>query len=175
VGKRKVSIFSVLVLIVGISGLGLGVYSLYRIESPKPLARAFVSSGFSVLDSNWTVVNFDVVDYDVTSDFNILTNRFICPTSGNYLISGRVTFVIMLDGEAFWVGVFREDIMVVESSVYGHSTVSLSTNFADIVYLNGGDYNEVRVYHTGSFSRSIYGNTDGTYTYITIAATDILN
>ena len=173
VGKRKVSIFSVLVLIIGLSGLGLGAYSLYQVISPKPLARAFVSSGHSVPDHNWTVVDFDIVDYDVTSDFNIVTDRFVCPTSGYYLISGKVKFVIMLDGEAIFVAVFREGVSEIESSVYGSNTVSLSTNFADIVYLNAGDYVEVRVYHTGSLSRSIYGNTEGTYTYLTIEATDI--
>jgi len=182
VGKRKVSIFSVLVLIVGLSGLGLGVYSLYnyqqlinQVEPPKPLARAFVSISQSVPDHTWTVVNFTALDYDVTGDFNIVTDRFICPTSGYYLISGMVTFVVMLDGEAIWVAVFREGVLEVESSVYGYSTVSLSTSFTDIVYLNAGDYVELRVYHTGSFDKSIYGNTEGTYSYLTIAATDILN
>jgi len=172
-GKRKISIFSVVVLIVGLSGLGFGAYSLYQAISPKPLARAFVSSGHSVPDHNWTVVDFDVVDYDVTGDFNIVTDRFICPTSGYYLISGKVKFVTMLDGEAIFAAVFREGVSVIESSVYGSSTVSLSTNFADVVYLNAGDYVELRVYHTGSFSRSIYGNSEGTYTYFTIKATDI--
>ena len=171
-GKRKVSIFSVLVLIIGLSGLGLGAYSLYQELSPKPLARAFVSSGQSVSSSTWTVVDFDVEDYDVTSNFNIVTDRFICPTPGYYLISGKVKFVTMLDGEAIWVAVFREGVSVIESSVYGSNTVSLSTNFADIVYLNAGDYVELRVYHTGSFSRSVYGNPDGTYTYLTITAVD---
>ena len=174
-GKRKISVFSVLVLIVGLSGLGLGAYSLYQVISPKPLARAFVSSGHSVPSSTWTVVDFDVEDYDVTSDFNIGTDRFICPSSGYYLISGKVKFVTMLDGEAIFVAVFREGVSEIESSVYGSQTVSLSTSFTDIVYLNAGDYVEVRVYHTGSFSRSIYGDIEGTYTYLTIAATDILN
>ena len=171
--KRKVSIVSILALIIGLSGLGLGAYSLYQVISPKPLARAFVSSGHSVPDHNWTVVDFDVEDYDVTSDFNIVTDRFICPTSGYYLISGKVKFVTMLDGEAIVVAVFREGVSEIESSVYGSNTVSLSTNFVDVVYLNAGDYVELRVYHTGSFSRSIYGNTEGTYTYLTIEATDI--
>ena len=174
-GKRKISVFSVLVLIVGLSGLGFGAYSLYQVISPKPLARAFVSSGHSVPSSTWTVVDFDVEDYDVTSDFNIGTDRFICPSSGYYLISGKVKFVTMLDGEAIFVAVFREGVSEIESSVYGSQTVSLSTSFTDIVYLNAGDYVEVRVYHTGSFSRSIYGDIEGTYTYLTIAATDILN
>lgn len=174
-GKRKISVFSVLLLIVGLLGLGLGAYTLYQVITPKSLTRAFVLSGHSVPSSTWTVVDFDVLDYDVTGDFNIVTNRFICPTSGYYLISGKVNFVTMLNGEAIFVAVFREGVSEIESSVYGSQTVSLSTNFADIVYLNAGDYVEVRVYHTGSFSRSIYGNIEGTYTYLTITATNILN
>jgi len=182
VGKRKVSIFSVLVLIVGLSGLGLGVYSLYnhlqlvnQIESPKPLARAFVSSGQSVSDHTWTVVDFDVLEYDITGDFNIVTDRFICPTSGYYLISGAVSFTSMLDGEYIYVGVYREGILEASSSVYASQTASLSTSFTDIIYLNEGDYVELRVYHNGSFDRGIYGNTEGSYTYLTITATDNLN
>ena len=91
------------------------------------------------------------------------------------LISGMVSFVVMLDGEYIFVGVYREGILEVSSLVYGSQTVSLSTSFTNIIYLNAGDYVEVRVYHSGSFSRSIYGNIEGTYTYLTIAATDILN
>jgi len=174
-GKRKVSIFSVLVLIVGLSGLGLGVYSLYQLESPKPLVKAFVSSSQSVPDHNWTVVDFDAVDYDVTGDFNIGTNRFICPTSGYYLISGTVTFTVMLDGDYIFAGVYREGILILQSTVYGSQTVILSVSFTDIVYLNAGDYIEVRVYHGGSSDRAIHGNTEGTYTYLTITATDNLN
>lgn len=174
-GKRKISIFSVLVLIVGLSGLGLGAYSLYKVVSPKPLTRVFVSSAQSVPDHIWTVVDFDAVDYDVTGDFNLITDRFICPTSGYYLISGRVFFTIILDGETIWAGVYREGILEVESRAYGSNTLSLDTIFSDIVYLNAGDYVELRVYHTGSFDRSIYADTEGTYTYLTIAATDILN
>ena len=55
-----------------------------------------------------------------------------------------------------------------------HSTI-LSTNFTDIVYLNEGDYIELGVYYTGSGSREIFGDSEGIYTYLTIAATDILN
>jgi len=182
VGKRKVSIFSVLVFIVGLSGLGLGAYSLYnynqhvnQVEVPKPLARAFVSTSISIPSSILTVVNFDVVDYDVTGDFNIITDRFICPTSGYYYISGKVKFTIMLDAEAIYVGLYREGVIVAENSADASHTLSLSTSFTDIVYLNAGDYVEVKVYHTGSSARSIYGDTEGTYTYLTIAATDILN
>ena len=174
-GKRKVSIFSVLVLIIGLSGVGLGAYSLYQVVSPKPLARAFASSGHSVPDHTWAVVDFDVEDYDVTADFNIVTDRFICPTSGYYVISGKVTFLVMLAGENIYVGVFREGILEIDSSVYGSQTVSLSVSFTDIVYLNARDYVEVRVYHTGSFDRSVFGNAEGTLTYLTIAATDNLN
>ena len=55
-----------------------------------------------------------------------------------------------------------------------HLTI-LSASFTDIVYLNEGDYVELRAGHTGSSPRAIFGDSEGIYTYLTIAATDILN
>jgi len=181
VGKRKVSIFSILALIVGLSGLGLGVYSLYnyqqlvnQIEPQKPLARVFVAFSYSIPSTSWTTINFDVLDYDETGDFNIVTDRFICPTSGYYLISGMVTF-IMPDGETILLAAIREGVNEAGSLAHASHSDSLSTGFTDIIYLNAGDYLELRAFHTGSAPRSIFGNAEGTYTYFTIAATDILN
>jgi len=181
-GKRKVSIFSILALIIGLSGLGLGVYSLYnyqqlviQVEPPKPLARAFLNLGYAVSSGSYMVVNFDVLDYDETGDFNLTTDKFICPTSGYYFISGMVTFGGMQDGEAIYALVFIEGYLkswVIARAA--HSTI-LSASFTDIVYLNEGDYVELQVYHTGSGSRDIFGDSVGIYTYLTIAATDILN
>ena len=177
VGKRKVSIFSVLVLIIGLSGLGVGVFSLYntqqlvnRVNTPKPLARVFRSSDYSIPKLSWETVNFNVLDYDKTGDFNLLTDKFICPTSGYYLISVMLTFVIMNDEEAIFVVAVREGILESGSSAHASQTNSLSVGFTDIVYLNAGDYLELRAYHTGDDDRFIDGSTAGTYTYFTIAA-----
>ena len=181
-GKRKVSIFSILALIIGLSGLGLGVYSLYnyqqlvnQVEPPKPLVRASLAFSYSTPSTIWTPINFDVLDYDVTSDFNLTTDKFICPTSGYYFISGMVTFGGMQDGEAIYALAFIEGYLkswVIARAA--HSTI-LSASFTDIVYLNEGDYVELQVYHTGSGSRDIFGDSVGIYTYLTIVATDILN
>ncbi len=167
-GKRKVSIFSILALIVGLSGLGLGVYSLYnyqqlvnQVEPPRPLARAFLDFGYTISSGIYTVVNFDVLDYDETGDFNLITDRFICPTSGYYLVSGMVTFGGMQDGEAIFVLAFVEGVLkawIIARAA--HSTI-LSTSFTDIIYLNEGDYVELRVYHSGSGSREIFGDSVG--------------
>ena len=181
-GKRKVSIFSILTVIIAISGLGVGAYSLYnyqqlviQVEPPKPLARAFLNLGYAVSSGSYLVVNFDVLDYDETGDFNLTTDKFICPTSGYYFISGMVTFGGMQDGEAIYALAFIEGYLkswVIARAA--HSTI-LSTSFTDIVYINEGDYVELRVSHTGSGSREIFGDSEGIYTYLTIAATDNLN
>jgi hypothetical protein len=178
-GKRKVSIFSVLVLIVGLSGLGVGVYSLYnyqqlvsQVDTPKPLVRAFLNTSYSILDTVWVKIDFGELDYDVSNDFNIITDQFICPTSGYYLISGMVTFENMLDGEIIRVGVFSEGVFKAESIAHASTTDDLSAGFTDIVFLNAGDYVEFGAYHNGAGLRSIYGNSEGSYTYVTIAAVD---
>ena len=178
-GKRKVSIFSILVLIVGLSGLGVGVYSLYnyqqlinQMESPKPLVRVFASFSSSIPSTTFTTVNFDVIDFVVTSDFNIMTDRFICPSSGYYLVSAMITFTPMYDGEYILAVAFSEGVLKAGSYAQASHTNVLSTGFTDIVYLSAGDYLEVQVYHSGSTARFVYGNSAGTYTYLTITAVD---
>ena len=182
VGKRKVSIFSILVLIIGLSGLGLGGYSLYnyqqfisQVEPPKPLSRAFLNSSYTIPGFGWNVVNFTVLDYDTTGDFNITADRFICPTSGYYLVSGMITFSSMHDGEMIYVAAHREGVIEVVSNAQASTNGLLSTGFSDIVYLNEGDYVELLAYHAVTGQRTIYGDSIGAYTYFTIAATDILN
>ena len=181
-GKRKVSIFSILTVIIAISGLGVGAYSLYnyqqlinQVEPPRPLVRVFTSVSTSIPSTTYTTVNFDVVDFDVTSDFNIITDRFICPSSGYYLVSVMVTFTPMYDGEYILAVAYSEGVFEAGSYAQASHTNVLSAGFSDIVYLNAGDYLEVRVYHSGSTPRFIYGNSAGTYTYLTITAVDNLN
>ena len=175
-GKKKVSIFSVLLFIVALLGLGAGVYSLYnyqqlvsQVESPKPLTRAFVVTSYSMLDTVWVKIDFDVLDYDVSGDFNLTTDRFICPTGGYYLISVMLTFSDMQDGETIRVGVFSESFFEAGSVAHASHATDLSVGFTDIVFLNAGDYIEFGAYHTGAGLRSIFGDSVGTYTYITIA------
>jgi len=175
-GKKKVSFFSVLVLIVALLGLGLGGYSLYnyqqlvrQVGTPKPLARAFLATSYSMLDTVWEKVDFDVLEYDVSGDFNILSDQFICPTSGYYLISGMVTFSSMQDGEIINIAVFSEGVRETGSVTHAAHANIVSVGFTDILHLNVGDYVELGVYHTGAGLRSIYGSAAGTYTYFTIA------
>ena len=181
-GERKVSVFSVLVLIVGLSGLGVGAYSLYnyqqfisQVEPPKPLARAFLNSSYAIPGYAWNVVNFTVLDYDTTGDFDITTDRFICPTSGYYLISGMIMFSSMNDGEIIYVATRREGILEAGSTAQASTNGGISTGFSDIVYLNEGDYVELLAFHTVTGQRTLYGDSTGAYTYLTIVATDIFN
>ena len=175
-GKRKVSVFSVIVLIVGLSGLGLGAYSLFtQLYPPKALARASLGISYGITGASWHAVNFDVLDYDTTANFNLVTDRFICPISGYYLISGMIMMALMQDGDALFLTVNVEGVLEAGSAAHASQVNSLSTGFTDIVYLNAGDYVELMVWHTGASSRTINGNIAGTYTYLTIAATDVLN
>jgi len=181
-GERKVSVFSVLVLVVSLSGLGVGAYSLYnyqqlitQVEPPKPLTRAFLNVSYDIPGFGWNVVNFTVLDYDTTGDFNITTDRFICPTSGYYLISGMIMFSSMNDGEIIYLAAHREGILEAGSVSQASTAGLLSTGFSDLVYLNEGDYVELLAFHTVAGQSTIWGDSAGTYTYFTIAATDILN
>lgn len=182
VGKRKGLIVSILALIVGFSGLGFGAYSLYnyqqlinQVEPSKPLARAFLNSSYEISGFTLNVVNFTVLDYDTTGDFNITTDRFICPTSGYYLISGMITYSSMDGGEIIYLAARREGVIEAGCFAQASHVGELSTGFSDIVYLNEGDYVELVTQQISLILKTIYGDSAGTYTYFTIVATDILN
>ncbi len=175
-GKKKVSFFSVLVFIVALLGLGVGAYSLYnyqqlvsQVEPPKSVVRAFLATNYSTLDQVWVKIDFDVLDYDVRGDFDITTDRFSCPTSGYYLISGMLTFSSMQNGETIEVGAFSESGFEAGSVAHAFHTSDLSAGFTDIVFLNAGDFIEFGSYYIGAGLRSIYGDSSGKYTYFTIA------
>jgi len=128
-----------------------------------------LTTSYSTTNGLWLKVDFDVIEYDVSGDFNILSDRFICPTSGYYLISGMVTFSSMQDGEIINIAAFSEGVRETGSITHAAHLNIVSVGFTDIVHLNAGDYVELGVYHTGAGLRSIYGSTAGTYTYFTIA------
>jgi hypothetical protein len=76
----------------------------------------------------------------------------------------------MQDGETIKVGVFSEGGFEAGSVAHASHTSDLSAGFTDIVFLNAGDFVEFGAYHTGAGLRSIYGDSSGTYTYLTITA-----
>ena len=178
--ERKGSVFGIITLIIGIAGLGLGGYSLYSNlqilnqtnvqEENQSITRVFKSGSTVISENTWWKIDFDVLDFDVYNNFNIITDVFNCTNPDYYQISGLITFVLLQDGEEAYAAIVKNNaINEAINIVHASNTGAISTGVVDIVYLSEGDTIELQTYHTGSGGRGVYGSPNGVYTYLSIA------
>jgi hypothetical protein len=180
--NRKGSVLGILGLIIGMSGLSLGGYAFIstlnisrQINSSDSVykARAYRSTSLSIPQAAWTKIDFDFLDYDEGSNFDILNDRFTCPYEGYYLVSGMVTFVWLDVDTAMYVAVIKNDIVweAASASEASHNDF-VSAGVTDIIYLELGDTIDLRVYHTSISTRNVYGSSTGGYTFLTVSLFD---
>ena len=175
--ERKGSVFGIITLIIGIAGLGLGGYSLYSNlqlqsqinvhEDDQSIARVFKSGSTVISENTWWKNDFDVLDFDLYNNFNIITDVFNCTNPGYYQISGLITFVLLQDGEEAYAAIVKNNaINEAIKIVHASNTGAISTGVVDIVYLSEWDTIEIKNYYTGIGSRGVYGSPNGSYNYL---------
>ena len=142
----------------------------------KPASRAYRASSMVLTATVWHDVDFNVLDYDIGSDFNMGTDEFVCPYKGIYLISGRVTMLSLQDGEEMHLVINKNGVGFVSRTItHASHTGPISANVVDILSLDKGDTIKLRLFHDGAGARTLYGTTDGINTYLSIAAIEILD
>ncbi|MHA1241112.1 MAG: C1q-like domain-containing protein [Promethearchaeota archaeon] len=176
---RKASAFGILALIIGISGLGLGSYSLYinltstnHISIPEdnqPITRVYRYTDYNLTTIAWTIVDFDTIEIDLDDNFNITTNRFNCSKPGYYLISGQVSYNPYVVGEAVHVAIYKNNFNEATNVVHASNTGIISARVVDVINMTKGDMITLRVYHTTVVSETIYSGINGAYTFLSIA------
>lgn len=108
------------------------------------LARITMSSSQTFLGLNDDVkINFDTVDYDLNSNFNTTTNRFVATTAGYYRISGSYH-----GSTSSPLAFFSFDIAVNGTYVRrSNSDNDAYGSINSVVYLNINDYVELNFSH----------------------------
>jgi len=138
-------------------------------EEHQIISRVFRTSSYLITPNLWHTVNFDESDFNVGNNFDLSIDSFNCTYAGYYLISGKVTLELLQDGERMLVAIAR-NTTTLEAGTSTHASYLgfISAGVVDILYLNEGDLIQLRVYHTDSISRNVFGNSYGTYTYFSI-------
>ena len=175
---RKATVFGILALIIGISGLGLGGYSLYlNLTSPSqisipeedpPITRVYRSTDYNLTTIAWMRVDFDTIEIDKFDNFNTTTNKYTCSKAGYYLVSGRVSFYPFPVGEQVHVAIYKNVLNVATNVVHSSKSGIISAGVIDVVNITEGDTIDLRVYHTTGGSETVYGQSGGAYTFFSI-------
>ena len=102
-------------------------------------------------------INFDTVDFDLNSNFNTSTDRFIASTAGYYRISGQYT-----GSTSSSPSVFSFDIAVNGIYIRRHISDDIPNGAINsVVYLNVNDFVEMKF--SSTTSSTIFSNSQITY------------
>ena len=127
--------------------------------STRPAFRAYLDTASG--ESNFTsltVLNFDTVDFNVGSHFNLSNNEFTAPITGLYQINCS-----LIAGSATGVTTARLDVYVNDSAITGSATAKedpqgggkYTVNYSGVLSLSANDVLEFRHIHAGDTSVNI--------------------
>lgn len=107
-----------------------------------PECRVTLSTAqLNLVDGTWTLVLYDTEQFDIGSNFNTGTHKFIAPIPGKYQIVNMLNWVdtsIVADksyATAYLVGVIYQQVSYQQASMVG----SVTNTLLDVVTLAIGD------------------------------------
>jgi len=147
--------------------------------------RAYLNTEQSIPINTWTKVNFNVENFDEQEEFDITTSRFTAKQAGYYQVNSRVEFNLSGSGTASAnrfcsIAIYSNSDNTETYYSYGNNlalnesgssqTPLIPTNNApvisDIIYLNAGEWLEVRVFHLWTSVQSLVTGKAKTYVSI---------
>ncbi len=166
----KTSLGVFFALIIGLSGLGIGIFSFLRINQiatqPQQLKiglKVYVNVSYDESDLATHIINFENKSYDYHNDFNLATDVFTVPISGDYLIIGTVTISVLQDTEILLVSIYVNNVKKAEVISHASTNHPTSATVTDILSLSAGDEVTLREFFYASNVREIQSGQEATY------------
>lgn len=108
------------------------------------LARITMQVGQNV--SSPSKLNFNTVDFDLNSNFNTTTDRFVVSTAGYYRISGQYSGSTDEDfSEIFVFDITVNGSLVRRTLTYNYEEFIITQSVSSVMYLNVNDYIELEL------------------------------
>lgn len=131
----------------------------------QPCARAYRNgTQLNIPDSTWTKVELNATSFDVGSNFNTSTNKFVASIAGYYQVNANVRWINVIADKRYYIAIFKNGNEISQTISHSSYTGDLSTKISDIIYLNIDDYIELKVHQiTGVDTPDVSGGTTQTY------------
>lgn len=128
----------------------------------KSTVRVHRSANQSIPNASWTIINFNVIDWDVNSEW--ITNRFYAKEAGYFQVNLAAMGVNLAAGTLFMVGIYKNGVKQAGPRRGVLLTDYQGTTVSEIVHLNGTtDYIEGQVYQNSGAARDIFWDPTATY------------
>jgi len=127
--------------------------------------RVHLSAGQSIPSDIWTVAALDTVDFDIQSEFNTTTHRFVPKSAGLYFAVGMFAYqdTEVIADKLWSVSIKKNAVYIITS--HAHSAVNqfLYSSCAEVIQLAVGDYLELRLYHTAGVNKTCFHGPYGVH------------
>ncbi len=116
------------------------------------VVRTNLSGNQALTNAGWQIVNFNTVVFDINSEFNTGTNRFVATKAGYYEVNAGYHTDNQSNTQFYSIGVYKNGSLY-QQTTGNHSNVGFVTrNINCIVYLAIGDYVEI---FAGNYQASV--------------------
>ena len=93
------------------------------------------------------IVELELTSYDLNSDFNTTTDRYVVPTTGEYLFIGGCKLSSVLDAHQYQTELQIDGTVITYTVSHGSHTAHYLDIVSDIYQLTAGQYVQMSVFH----------------------------
>ena len=117
-------------------------------------ARAYSAVAQTIATSTRTVVQLEAESYDLNNDFNTTTDRYVAPTTGEYLVVGGCKLGSVTDAKQYQVELQINGSLKTYTVSHGSHTANINHMVSDIFQLSASDYVQMSIYQNSGSNKS---------------------
>ncbi|WP_309640551.1 hypothetical protein [Flavobacterium sp.] len=107
------------------------------------LVRTNLNADQSLTTAGWQIVNFNTVVFDINTEFNTGTNRFVALKTGYYEVNAGFHTNNQNNTQFYSIGIYKNGALYQQNSGNHSNAGPVSRTINGLVFLNIGDYLEI--------------------------------
>ncbi|MBA7584276.1 hypothetical protein ES708_26229 [subsurface metagenome] len=140
------------------------------LSSIQTKARAYLSANqLNIPSGIVTLINLDTVSYDIGSNFNTATHKFVVPITGYYLLSSQLTWLggTVIANQGYTLSIKKNGVGIATNDTQSSTTSAICNTYSNIFLLAATNEIELWAKHwAGVNTIDIRG--DKTHTFMSI-------
>lgn len=107
------------------------------------VVRSHLGSGFSLTTSGWQLIPFNTIAFDVNTEFNTGSSRFVAAKTGYYQVNAGYYTDNQANTQYYSIGIRKNGALYQENGGNHSANGPVSRTINGLVYLLAGDYIEI--------------------------------
>lgn len=132
-------------------------------------ARGYKAADQSIPNASWTIFAIDNTSFDIQSEINTTTHRFVAKKAGIYLAAAGMAFhsnQVVAD-KMYGMGITLNGNFKVNSYLHSSHVGFMSCTCTEILQMAVGDWLDLRIFQSSGAAKNVMGTIE--YTHLSVA------